>query len=170
MTGDPSSAPGGRFARRAKRRNQEVTQRRRPVPLLVAGGLGVTGGGGLGLYLLAAHGVIRWQHSAVPPAAAAWAGWVTIAAAVVMLLTHLVRLAQERKERQVRIEHERRAGDLMLSKVETFEQAAKAYDKFRDARAEPDGSRGDPSQEERHADPAVPETDQEALTAVNGRP
>jgi len=160
MTGHGPSARGARLTRREKR-EQKAAKRRRRRPLLIAGGLSAGGGTGIGLYLLEAHGVVHWQHSVVSPAAAAWAGWVGILGAVVVLVTHLVRLAQERKEGQVRLDHERRAGDLMLSKAETFEQAKEAYDRFRDARADPVDSQGDP-QGESHQDLAAPETDQKA--------
>jgi hypothetical protein len=163
MTGDSSSVRVGGLAPREKRGKKAAKWRRRR-PWLIAGGLSAGGGSGVGLYLLEAHGVIHWQHSVVPAAAAAWAGWVGILAAIVVLVTHLVRLAQERREGQVRIEHERRAGDLMLSKVETFEQAKEAYDRVTDTRADPDGPHREP-QGEKQSDPAAPETDQKALTA-----
>jgi hypothetical protein len=155
MAGHASNSQGDSLPDRESR--EKVARWRRRRPLLIAGGLGASGVGGVGFYLLHAHDVIHWNNPWVPAAAAAWA--------VVNILTALVVLAT----RVIRLNHERRAGDLMLRKVETFEQAAKAYDKFRDAR-EPDGSRGDPPHEERHTDPAVPETDQEALTARQRTP
>jgi hypothetical protein len=154
MTGHGSGAQDGRLARPE---NAARWWRRRP--LLIAGALGAGGTSGAGLYLLAIHGAVPWLHADIPTAAAAGTGISGFVAAIVLLATHLVRLAQERKEGQVRIDHERRAGDLMLEKVETLDEAREIYKLIRGTKDEGQLPGKGPD------DPADLEIDPEALTA-----
>ena len=166
MTGHQSSAGNGRLPSRGKH-GKEVGRKKRRRPLPIAGALGAGGGGGLFLYVLKAHGVIHWPGA--PATAAAWTVCVGIPAVIVFLATHLVRLVQERKEGQVRLEHERRAGHLMLSRAKTFDQAKEAYDRVRGTATDPDVSPWEQHGED-PADPDDQRTDQEALTSGQRTP